>query len=73
MTRARPNPPPTPLSATPGAVPPSCSVPDAALAKQLGLDAALLQALMELPGTRSVWDLKSRLASLAEWNASLRK
>ena len=50
-----------------------CRVPDAALAKQLGLDGALLQALMELPGTRSMWDLKLRLVSLAEWNTSLRK
>lgn len=48
-------------------------MPDAALAKQLGLNEALLQRLMELPGTHSMLDLKTRLVSLAEWNTSLRK
>lgn len=52
---------------------PPCSVPDAALAKQLGLNESLLQSLMELPGTRSMLDLKIRLVSLADLNTSLRK
>lgn len=53
--------------------PPLCSVPDAMLAKQLGLNEGLLQSLMELPGTRSMLDLKIRLVSLADLNTSLRK
>jgi hypothetical protein len=74
---ASPNPPPLhhpthPLP-PPLQLPPACSIPDAALAKQLGLDEGLLQGLMELPGTRSMLDLKTRLVSLAEWNTSLRK
>ncbi|PSC69825.1 von Willebrand type A [Micractinium conductrix] len=48
-------------------------VPDAAMAKQLGLNEALLQTLMELPGTRDMLDLKTRLVALADWNKSLRK
>lgn len=52
---------------------PACSVPDAALAKQLGLNEGLLQGLMELPGTKSMLDLKTRLVALAEWNSALRK
>lgn len=48
-------------------------MPDAALAKQLGLNESLLQSLMELPGTRSMLDLKIRLVSLADLNTSLRK
>ena len=59
----RPHPAPAPLH----------SVPDAALAKQLGLNEALLQRLMELPGTRSMLDLKIRLVALADLNTSLRK
>lgn len=51
----------------------SCSIPDAAMAKQLGLSEGVLQSLMELPGTRDMADLKSRLLALAEWNTSLRK
>ncbi|KAI7839236.1 hypothetical protein COHA_006934 [Chlorella ohadii] len=43
------------------------------LAKQLGLNEGLLQSLMELPGTRSMLDLKIRLVSLADLNTSLRK
>ena len=57
----------------PSQLPSACSIPDAALAKQLGLDEGLLQGLMELPGTRSMLDLKTRLVNLAEWNTSLRK
>lgn len=43
------------------------------MARQLGLSEGLLQSLMELPGTRDMADLKSRLLALAEWNTSLRK
>ena len=63
----------------PPSSPPRCpvatprSVPDATLAKQLGLNEGLLQSLMELPGTRSMLDLKMRLVSLADMNTSLRK
>ena len=49
------------------------SIPDAALAKQLGLNEALLQSVMQLPGTQNMVDLKTRLVSLADWNNSLRK
>lgn len=52
---------------------PSRRVPDAALAKQLGLDEGLLQGLMELPGTKSMLDLKTRLVALSAWKESLRK
>ena len=31
------------------------------------------QTLMELPGTRDMLDLKTRLVALADWNKSLRK
>ena len=43
------------------------------MAKTLGLDEAYLQALMELPGTHTLLDLKTRLASLAQWNDALRR
>jgi hypothetical protein len=43
------------------------------MAKQLGLTEAHLQSLMELPGTTTVSDLKSRLVALAEWNSALRR
>ena len=64
------HPPSSPSPCLPGV---RCSIPDAAMAKQLGLNEGLLQSLMELPGTRDMSDLKSRLLALAEWNTSLRK
>jgi len=51
----------------------STAVPDAAVAKQLGLSEDYLQALMELPGTSSITELKSRLVALSQWQSSLRR
>jgi uncharacterized protein with von Willebrand factor type A (vWA) domain len=51
----------------------STAVPDAAVAKQLGLTEDYLQALMELPGTSSIPELKSRLVALSQWQSSLRR
>jgi uncharacterized protein with von Willebrand factor type A (vWA) domain len=51
----------------------SNAVPDVQVAKQLGLNEEYLQALMALPGTTSVYDLKSRLVALSQWQASLRR
>lgn len=48
-------------------------VPDVAMAKQMGLDEELFKGIMELPGTTDVKQLKSRLLSLATWNARLSK
>lgn len=51
----------------------SRAVPDATVAKQLGLNEEYLQALMELPGTATVSDLKTRLVALSQWQAALRR
>lgn len=51
----------------------STAVPDATMAKQLGLNEEYLQALMELPGTSSTRELKSRLVAMSQWNADLRR
>ncbi|KAL4527328.1 hypothetical protein Ndes2526B_g08972 [Nannochloris sp. 'desiccata'] len=51
----------------------STAVPDAAVAKQLGLTEDYLQALMELPGTSSITELKTRLVALSQWQSSLRR
>ena len=48
-------------------------VPDAVMAKQMGLDQELFDAIMDLPGTKDVRSLKSRLVSLAKWNTKLSK
>lgn len=48
-------------------------LPDAHIAKSLGLSEEALQSIMELPGTKSLSDVKMRLASLSQWNAALRK
>ena len=50
-----------------------CRLPTPAVAKQLGLSEGYLQALMDLPGTETMFDLKERLGALAQWNASLSK
>ena len=49
------------------------SIPDTALAKQLGLSEEFLSTLMELPGTKSVADVRDRLLALSHWQGSLRK
>lgn len=51
----------------------SRAVPDVTMAKQLGLNEEHLQALMELPGTATVSDLKTRLVALSQWQAALRR
>lgn len=56
-----------------GAVLSQYQVPDVAMAKQMGLDQELFEAIMELPGTTDVRSLKSRLISLAKWNNKLSK
>ena len=43
------------------------------MARSLGLNESYLELLMELPGTTTMLDLKTRLVSLAQWNTSLRK
>lgn len=49
------------------------TIPDVQMAKSLGLTEESLQAIMELPGTKTVSDVKTRLASLSQWNSSLRR
>lgn len=51
----------------------STAIPDATVAKQLGLSEEYLQTLMELPGTTTVYELKSRLVALSQWQTSLGK
>lgn len=49
------------------------TVPDVAMAKQMGLDEELFEGIMDLPGTTDVKQLKSRLLSLATWHSKLSK
>lgn len=49
------------------------TIPDSTMAKQLGLTEEYLQALMDLPGTATTRELKSRLVALSQWNTSLQK
>lgn len=51
----------------------SRSIPDVALAKQLGVSEEFFNALMELPGTKSVSDMRDRLLALSHWQGSLKK
>lgn len=55
------------------AYPGPCSIPDATMARQLGLNEVHLQELMNLPGTVTMLDLKSRLVALSQWNTSLQR
>jgi hypothetical protein len=55
------------------AYPGPCSIPDATMARQLGLNEVHLQELMNLPGTVTMLDLKSRLVALSQWNSSLQR
>lgn len=48
-------------------------VPDASIAKQMGVSPDLFEAVMDLPGTTDVRSIRSRLLSLARWNAKLQK
>lgn len=48
-------------------------VPDASIAKQMGVSPELFEAVMDLPGTTDVRSMRSRLLSLARWNAKLQK
>jgi uncharacterized protein with von Willebrand factor type A (vWA) domain len=49
------------------------ALPDERMARALGVDAALLRPLAELPGTASVADLRGRLVALGQWSAALRR
>jgi uncharacterized protein with von Willebrand factor type A (vWA) domain len=48
-------------------------VPDASIAKQMGISSELFESVMDLPGTTNVRTMRSRLLSLARWNTKLSK
>jgi uncharacterized protein with von Willebrand factor type A (vWA) domain len=68
---------PTPPSASAidpyAELPAGAALPDERMARALGVDAALLRPLAELPGTASVADLRGRLVALGQWSAALRR